>query len=59
MGKAKHNITNWAVYNRALVSRGSLTFWMDDAAIRHWDCQHHHGGRAVVSSTATPPSKPR
>ncbi|MFM5799422.1 IS5 family transposase [Aeromonas caviae] len=45
MGKAKHDITNWAVYNRALVSRGSLTFWMDEAATRPWHCQQHHGGR--------------
>lgn len=45
MGKAKHNISNWAEYNRALVNRGSLTFWIDDAAIRHWYCQQHHGGR--------------
>ncbi|WP_341501461.1 IS5 family transposase [Gallaecimonas sp. GXIMD4217] len=45
MGKARHKISNWAAYNRALVNRGSLTVWMDEAAIRHWRCQQHHGGR--------------
>ncbi|WKE64618.1 IS5 family transposase [Gallaecimonas kandeliae] len=45
MGQAKRTITNWADYNRALVNRGSLTFWMDEAATRHWHCQQHHGGR--------------
>lgn len=29
MGKARHNITNWRQYCRALINRGSLTFWID------------------------------
>lgn len=36
MGHSKGKITNWKEYNQALKQRGSLTFWMDDAAIRHW-----------------------
>lgn len=36
MGHSKGKITNWQAYNQALKQRGSLTFWMDDAAIRHW-----------------------
>ena len=45
MGKSKHRITNWSQYNKALVNRGSLTFWIDDQAISHWSCTEHHGGR--------------
>lgn len=45
MGKSKHCITNWSQYNKALVNRGSLTFWIDDQAISHWSCTEHHGGR--------------
>lgn len=45
MGKARHNICNWRQYNRALVNPGSLTFWMDEEAIRQWYCHPHHGCR--------------
>ncbi|WP_313770795.1 hypothetical protein, partial [Escherichia sp. M623] len=23
-------ITNWPTYNKALINRGSITFWLDD-----------------------------
>lgn len=36
MGCSKGKITNWKAYNQALKQRGSLTFWMDDAAIKGW-----------------------
>ncbi|MCQ1059049.1 IS5/IS1182 family transposase, partial [Photobacterium sp. ZSDE20] len=42
MGKSKRKITNWKQYNQALVNRGSLTFWMDEAAIDTWLCKEHH-----------------
>ncbi len=45
MGKAKHKIANWADYNRALVNRGSITFWIDEQSVKHWYCAEHHGGR--------------
>jgi hypothetical protein len=45
MGKSKHRITNWPEYNKALVNRGSLTFWIDVQAIKQWRCSEHHGGR--------------
>ena len=45
MGKAKHKIINWSEYNKSLRNRGSLTFGMDDAAIKGWLCHQHHGGR--------------
>ena len=50
MGKARNKISNWSWYsralvNRALVNRGSVTFWIDDKAVRQWHCDTHHGGR--------------
>jgi hypothetical protein len=45
VGKSKHRITNWPEYNRALLSRGSLIFWIDEQAIKQWCCTEHHGGR--------------
>jgi hypothetical protein len=45
MGKSKHRITNWPEYNKALVNRGSLTFWIDEQALKQWCCTEHHGGR--------------
>lgn len=43
MSKAQHNISNWRQYNRALVTRGSLIFWVDEQAIEQWHCHQHHG----------------
>ena len=45
MGKSIRKIVNWKQYNQALVSRGSLTFWVDEAAVKAWHCHEHHGGR--------------
>ncbi|MBR9856650.1 MAG: IS5 family transposase [Gammaproteobacteria bacterium] len=45
MGKARHNISNWRQYNRALINRGSLTLWVDEQAIEQWHCHQHHGRR--------------
>ncbi|WP_150142267.1 hypothetical protein [Candidatus Enterovibrio escicola] len=39
MGKVKHKINNWKQYNQALVNLGSMTFWINDAAIKAWLCQ--------------------
>ena len=33
--KQRHRVTNWSEYDRALVNRGNLTIWFDDASI--WD----------------------
>ena len=35
MGKRLQKI-NWSSYNRELIQRGSITFWIDDAAIANW-----------------------
>ncbi|CAI2538141.1 Uncharacterised protein [Serratia liquefaciens] len=36
MAKQKFKITNWASYNKALINRGSLTFWLIESAIQPW-----------------------
>lgn len=36
MAKQKFKIINWATYNKALIHRGSLTFWLDESAIQAW-----------------------
>ena len=36
MAKQKFKITNWPAYNNALRQRGSLTVWLDEAAIAAW-----------------------
>ncbi len=34
--KQPYRIRNWKNYNEALVERGSLTLWFDEAMITHW-----------------------
>ncbi|HCE2380015.1 IS5 family transposase [Vibrio parahaemolyticus] len=36
MPKPRYKTTNWKQYNKALINRGSLTFWIDEVAIRQW-----------------------
>jgi len=52
MEKAKHKITNWSQYNKALVNRGSMTFWIDEQAINFLCCTEHHAchGRGYIHS---------
>lgn len=45
MGKAFHSITDWSQYNKSLISRGSLTFWVDAAVMNNWFHHDHHGRR--------------
>lgn len=45
MGKAKNKISNWPEYNRALINRGSITFWVDNKAVDAWYCAELHGGK--------------
>ena len=32
----RYRVQNWPAYNKALVRRGSLTFWVDEEAVRGW-----------------------
>ena len=36
VAKQKFKITNWATYNKILINRGSITFWLDDEVIQAW-----------------------
>lgn len=45
MGKSLHPVVNWSQYNRSLIHRGSLTFWVDSEAINNWLHPEHHGRR--------------
>ena len=50
MGKAKHKVTNWSQYNKALVNRGSINFWVDVAAMDSWYSHKQHAGRGRSNS---------
>jgi uncharacterized ion transporter superfamily protein YfcC len=49
MGKSFHSSTNWSQYNKSLISRGSLTFWTDAAAMNNWFHHDHTGASELVS----------
>ena len=34
--KTKYRVRNWSNYNRSLVNRGSLTFWISEELIDNW-----------------------
>ena len=34
--KAKYRVTNWSEYDRGLVQRGDVRFWVDEAVIADW-----------------------
>ena len=36
MSKPRYKTTNWKQYNKALINRGSLTFWIDEKTIAEW-----------------------
>ncbi|EIC83090.1 IS5 family transposase [Serratia sp. M24T3] len=45
MAKQTFKITHWATYNKALIHRGSLTFWLDESAIQAWYDKPHTSSR--------------
>jgi len=36
VAKQTFRITNWKTYNKALINRGAITFWLDDEAVKAW-----------------------
>jgi IS5 family transposase len=34
--KARYRVTNWGTYDRALVARGAITLWIDEAVVAGW-----------------------
>ncbi len=45
MGTSLLPITNRPQYNKSLINRGSLTFWVDTEAMSNWFIHDHHGRR--------------
>ncbi len=57
VAKQKFKITNWPTYNKALINRGSITFWLDDEAIQAGMSQQHLLHEADLSAILTLPSR--
>jgi hypothetical protein len=59
VAKQKFKITNWPTYNKALINRGSITFWLDDEAIqaRYESATPSSRGRPPLSAILTLPSR--
>ncbi|MCA9321613.1 MAG: IS5 family transposase, partial [Planctomycetes bacterium] len=52
--KSKYRVSNSAEHERALVQRGSITFWLDPSAIEKWNAPptKKRGGQAKYSDFA-------
>ena len=53
--KRQYRIRNWCDYNKALVSRGSLTLWIDTRSTDTWldsDCPPRRGRRRTYTDAA-------
>jgi len=49
--RQRHRVTNWAEYDAALRRRGSLTLWIEDSALEHWQ-SCGQGGQARYTDAA-------
>lgn len=45
MAKTAYRVRNWNKYNKALVERGSLTFWFSKEVIENWKGGNGHGNQ--------------
>jgi IS5 family transposase len=43
--KPRYRVTNWREYNRALVARGAITLWIDEAVVAGWRAAGGKGWR--------------
>jgi len=43
MSKQKYRIRNWADYNKSLINRGSITFWINEESIKNWNSKGNNG----------------
>ena len=43
--KPRYRVTNWRDYNRALVARGAITLWIDEAVVAGWGAAGGKGWR--------------
>jgi hypothetical protein len=48
----RYRIHNWSKYNKALIRRGSINFWIEDSGIKNWFSSEHSGmsGRPEIYS---------
>ena len=50
----RYRVRNWRTYNQALIARGGLTFWIDEAALT--TLAKHPGSQwGIVNLTKIPP----
>ena len=49
--KDTYRVTNWSSYNKSLVKRGSITFWIDDEVAESWyyEDEQVKGGQYIYS----------
>lgn len=55
MAKQKYKVKNWSEYNKNLVKRGSITFWVDQATLKKWhynEAIKKRGGQFRYSDSA-------
>ena len=56
MAKKAYRVRNWREYNKALVNRGRISFWIDEKAIKEWylpsSNNGHRGRPKKYSNTA-------
>ncbi len=52
--KTKYRVGNWPEYDRSLVERGNLTFWLSPAAVSYWKAKPsgRRGGQQKYSDLA-------
>lgn len=43
--KPRYRVTNWQEYNRALIARGAITLWIDEAVVAGWGAAGGKGWR--------------
>jgi hypothetical protein len=51
----RYRVRNWGTYNQALIIRGGLTSWIDEAALTTWrntQANHCPGAPRISSDTA-------
>ena len=51
----RYRVRNWRIYNQALIARGGITFWIDEAALAAWKHSQTHrrrGAPRIYSDTA-------
>lgn len=46
--KRPYRVRNWPEYNRSLVSRGSLTVWLDESVLQNWGVPQPTGKRGAM-----------